>query len=494
MPDAHTLTITARPEALLALTPILREGVGIGLRPGLSLRQTMIQDLGFCPTCVEERVQTVFLDGSPVDDIDADHAVPGCTLALAGALPGVAGIAMRRDSPVGVFREGISHDSGHDIAPDSAQEGAATGTELLPVTLKLFNTVAIECLAAVLEQGVELRAGRLAELLAGDADALAQAAFALDGQSLDRAALIQALTGRADRLRVTAEHSAEQSTEQSAERSAEQSADQSAEKGEASGPHPDLATLAAIAEAAGEAILKVRDAGFRVEYKEDHSPLTRADLASHEAILRALAETFPAVPVLSEEGAAIPAERRQRWQRLFIVDPLDGTKEFVKALGEFCVCIALAENGYPALGAVHVPVWGKTYVGGLGQGAFRRENGGAWERIRVRQPDPAGLTVLVSRSHPSPETDAYLAGINVRERITAGSALKFCLLAEGKADLYPRLGGRMREWDSAAGQAVLEGAGGSVLVLENGQPGERLRVNKPDLENPPFLASGAPLA
>jgi 3'(2'), 5'-bisphosphate nucleotidase len=466
MPDTHTLTITARPEALLALTPILREGVGIGLRPGLNLRQTMIQDLGFCPTCVEERVQTVFLDGSPVDDIDADHAVPGCTLALAGALPGVAGIAMRRDSPVGVFREGIAH--------DIAQAEAATGTGLLPVTLKLFNTVALECLAAVLEQGVELRAGRLAELLAKDADALARAAFALDGQPLDRAALIQALAGRVDTLRVMAEHSAEQT--------------------EASGPHPDLATLADIAEAAGEAILKVRDAGFRVEYKEDNSPLTRADLAAHEVILRALAERFPTVPVLSEEGADIPAEKRRRWQRLFIVDPLDGTKEFVKALGEFCVCIALAEHGYPALGAVHVPVWGKTYVGGLGQGAFRRETGGAWERIRVRQPDPAGLTVLVSRSHPTPETDSYLATQNVRERVTAGSALKFCLIAEGKADLYPRLGGRMREWDSAAGQAVLEGAGGSVLVIEEGQPGPRLQVNKPELENPPFVASATPMA
>jgi hypothetical protein len=108
-----------RPKALLALTPILREGVAVSLRPGLSLRQTMVQDLGFCPECVEERVQTVFLDGSPVDDIDADQARQGCTLALAGALPGVAGIAMRRDSPVGVFREGIAHDA----MPDNRRRG-----------------------------------------------------------------------------------------------------------------------------------------------------------------------------------------------------------------------------------------------------------------------------------------------------------------------------------------------------------------------------------
>lgn len=253
-----------------------------------------------------------------------------------------------------------------------------------------------------------------------------------------------------------------------------------------------LDALADIAEAAGAAIMAVRRAGFSVDYKDDASPLTRADLAAHESILGGLAQQFPGVPVLSEEGAAIPYAERARWQRLFIVDPLDGTKEFVKELGEFCVCIALAEGGYPLLGAVHVPVWGKTYAGGLGLGAFRRETGGAWQEIRVRRPDPAGLTVLASRSHPSPDTEAYLAGKNVRERVTAGSALKFCLVAEGAADLYPRLN-FTREWDTAAGQAVLEGAGGSVLTLINGQPAGRMPVNKPALENPPFLASAAPL-
>lgn len=475
MPQTHRLTVTARPEALLALTPILREGVGIGLRPGLSLRQTMVQDLGFCPECVEERVQTVFLDGSPVDDIDADSAVAGCTLALAGSLPGVAGIAMRRGSPVGVFREGIAHDITHNIthAPPHDEASRSATVELLPVTLKLFNSVALECMAAVLEQGVSMRAGRLAELLEADPDALAQASFRLDGQALDRAGLLAALAGRTETLRVLAEAQA------------------------AASPTADLATLAAIAEAAGAAIMEVRRTGFTVEYKDDASPLTRADLAAHETIMRGLAEHFPGVPVLSEEGAALPYETRARWQRLFIVDPLDGTKEFVKELGEFCVCIALAEDGFPALGAVHVPVWGKTYVGGLSLGAFRREVGpgssGAWQAIRVRQPNEAGLTVLASRSHPSPETEAWLADRNVAERITAGSALKFCLVAEGKADLYPRLGTGMREWDSAAGQAVLEGAGGSVLVLVDGKPGPRMPVNKPDLLNGPFVASAKPL-
>lgn len=264
-------------------------------------------------------------------------------------------------------------------------------------------------------------------------------------------------------------------------------------------PSGEFALLADIAEEAGAAIMDVRRTGYSVEYKDDASPLTRADTASHEVILRGLARHFPGVPVLSEEGADIPAEERRRWRRLFIVDPLDGTKEFVKELGEFCVCIALAEDGFPALGAVHVPVWGKTYVGGLAEhlgispGAYRRENGGAWAPVQVRQPDEtAGLTVLASRSHPSPGTEAWLLGKNVRERISAGSALKFCLVAEGKADVYPRFN-FTREWDTAAGQAVLEGAGGSVRTLtQDGQPGARLPVNKPDLLNPNFIASALP--
>lgn len=250
-----------------------------------------------------------------------------------------------------------------------------------------------------------------------------------------------------------------------------------------------LATLAAIAEAAGAAIMAVRGSGdLGLVTKTDDSPLTRADLAAHRLIAAALAEAFPGVPLLSEEGAGIPFAERGGWRQLFIVDPLDGTKEFVKELGEFCVCIALAEDGFPALGAVHVPVWDKTYAGGLGLGAFRRESGGPWAPIAARRPGADGLVVLASRSHPSPETEAYLAGLPVRERITAGSALKFCLVAEGAADLYPRLGRGTREWDTAAGQAVLEGAGGSVRTLD----GARLPVNKPDLYNPPFVAQGLP--
>ena len=261
-------------------------------------------------------------------------------------------------------------------------------------------------------------------------------------------------------------------------------------------PAPRLVALAEIAEDAGRAILAVRAGGFQVAYKSDNSPLTQADTAAHESIVRGLNQAFPGVPVLSEESAAPPYPDRARLERLFIVDPLDGTKEFVKDNGEFCVCIALAEHGYPALGAVHVPMRAQTYAGGLGLGAFRRgitpTGPGPWRAISVRQQPAAGLVALASRSHPSPEIDAYLTLHNVRQRITAGSALKFCLLAEGQADLYPRFN-PTHEWDTAAGQAVLEGAGGSVLQFVDGEPGQRLAVNKPELLNGPFLASAKPL-
>lgn len=201
MSQTQTLTLSARPEDLLALTPLFREGVRISVSPGRTLRQTMVQDLGFCPECVEERVQTVFLDGSPVDDIDADQVTQDCTLALAGALPGVAGIAMRRGSPVGVFREGISHGTGHGEG-HGVKQGAGG---MLCATLKLFNSVALECLAWVLEQGVELRAGRLADLLSEEPEALAGAGFRLDGRVMGRQEAIAALRGLPGPVRLTAE-------------------------------------------------------------------------------------------------------------------------------------------------------------------------------------------------------------------------------------------------------------------------------------------------
>ncbi|GAB6126431.1 hypothetical protein [Humidesulfovibrio idahonensis] len=198
MPDHSTLVLRAAPEALGGLAPLAREGFGVAARPGRPLRETLTQDFGLCPDCVEERIQTVFLDGSPVDDIDQDSARPGCTLALAAAMPGVAGIAMRRGSPVGVFREGVTHHA------DAAGAAGAEQTRPFALTLKLFNSVAVECLANVLEKGVEVRAARLAELMESNSEALKDVSFALDGQPLDRDGVLRALRAMAGALRLEA--------------------------------------------------------------------------------------------------------------------------------------------------------------------------------------------------------------------------------------------------------------------------------------------------
>ncbi|MDR3640999.1 MAG: hypothetical protein P4L39_06720 [Humidesulfovibrio sp.] len=195
MAEISVLQLRAAPETLAGLTPLAREGFGVLARPGRTLRETLTKDLGLCPECVEERIQTVFLDGSPVDDIDQDRAQPGCTLALAAAMPGVAGIAMRRGSPVGVFRESVTH---------HADARALDRAEPFELTLKLFNSVAVECLANVLVHGVVVRAARLAELLETNPEALAEASFTLDGQPLDRAAAVRALHNLPGTLRLEA--------------------------------------------------------------------------------------------------------------------------------------------------------------------------------------------------------------------------------------------------------------------------------------------------
>jgi hypothetical protein len=195
MTEGDLLQVRAAKEDLAALNPLAREGFGVRVAAGRTLRDTLTDDLSLCPDCVEMRIQTVFLDGAPVDDIDQDYVRPGCTLALAGALPGVAGIAMRRGSPVGVFREGITH---------HAAQGLPESAKTLELTLKLFNSVAVECLALVLAHGVSLRAGRLAELLESDPEALAGAGFSLNGNDIGRGALIAALRGGQNRLRLEA--------------------------------------------------------------------------------------------------------------------------------------------------------------------------------------------------------------------------------------------------------------------------------------------------
>lgn len=195
MTETRTLLIQADAEALSALTPLAREGFGVDIAAGRSLRQTLTGDLCLEAECVEKRIQTVFLDGSPVDNIDTDYARPGSALALASALPGVAGICMQRQSRIGVYREGITHQGGASIPATDRS---------LRITLKLFNTVAVECLAQVLSRGVEVRSGRLAELLETNPEALVCAGFRLDGQELSRADLTAALRGGNAPLHITA--------------------------------------------------------------------------------------------------------------------------------------------------------------------------------------------------------------------------------------------------------------------------------------------------
>jgi len=244
----------------------------------------------------------------------------------------------------------------------------------------------------------------------------------------------------------------------------------------------DLDVLKEIARRAGDAIMEVYTGQVEVEYKDDRSPLTAADKAAHAVIVAGLKQNWPEIPILSEEGAEIAYAERQNWQRFWLVDPLDGTKEFIKKNGEFTVNIALIEEGQPTLGVVYVPAQEKTYLGVVGQQATVQQGGSVAAPIQVRQVDPAGLTVVMSRSHPSAELEAYLQGMNVKEALPVGSSMKLCVVAEGKADLYPRLGPTM-EWDTAAGHAVVLAAGGTVQT----PAGEDLVYNKENLLNPFFI-------
>jgi len=254
------------------------------------------------------------------------------------------------------------------------------------------------------------------------------------------------------------------------------------------------AALIPVAEAAGDAIMRVYQAEFAVERKSDDSPLTLADLESQRVILAALAQLTPDIPVLSEESAAAPWNERSQWRELWVVDPLDGTREFIKRNGEFTVNIALVSDHEPLLGVVAAPALKVLYWGAAGVGAFRRR-AGLEDSIRV-SPRQHPLRVVGSRSHASADTAAYLERLGERQGEPLGphdvrgigSSLKFCRVAEGAADLYPRFG-PTSEWDTAAGQALLEAAGGAVVRLD----GHRLRYNcRESLINGDFLACGGP--
>ena len=249
-----------------------------------------------------------------------------------------------------------------------------------------------------------------------------------------------------------------------------------------------IGALGEIARAAGRKILEIYGQDFEVTQKADQSPLTQADLASHRLIRDELAKLTPGIPLLSEESADIDFEIRSSWPEYWLVDPLDGTKEFVNRNGEFTVNIALIRNHDPLLGVVHVPVTGVTYAGVVGTGATRQEAAGPAVPIHVQVPSAEPVRVVGSRSHANPRLAQYLEPLGDYEMVSMGSSLKFCLLAEGKADLYPRLG-PTSEWDTAAAHAVVLSSGGHIVTLDN----RPLQYNcKPSLLNPEFVVYGDP--
>jgi len=251
-----------------------------------------------------------------------------------------------------------------------------------------------------------------------------------------------------------------------------------------------IEAVTAVAEEAGARILEVYETDFAVERKDDRSPLTAADMAAHRAIVDGLRSLEPRLPILSEESGEAAIRERRAWRRYWLVDPLDGTREFVKRNGEFTVNIAAVEDHRPVLGVVYVPVTGVCYFAAAGRGARRRDPDGAVTPLRVR-PLPGGrITVAGSRSHSNATTRAFIDNLSAElgevELISIGSSLKTCLVAEGRADVYPRFG-ETSEWDTAAAQCVVEQAGGHLTDMRL----EPLRYNTGEsLINPPFLVFG----
>ena len=247
-----------------------------------------------------------------------------------------------------------------------------------------------------------------------------------------------------------------------------------------------LEELRRIARAAGVLAMQHYGAAEEIVYKDDRSPLTAADRAAHDAIVPALEEMTPDIPVISEEGRLPPYEERRDWRRFWLVDPLDGTKEFLHQNGEFTVNIALIEDGEPVLGVVYAPAILVEYSAGRGLGSWKREPGG--EAVRLTgpaAPGPDGAIVVESRSHPSKELEDFLKTIKVARRVQAGSSLKFGVVAEGAAHLYPRFG-PTHDWDVAAGDCVWRNAAVS------GQRPSSIVYNSPALLNPGFVIGVMP--
>ena len=243
----------------------------------------------------------------------------------------------------------------------------------------------------------------------------------------------------------------------------------------------DTAKKAALE--AGSEILKIYESGdFSIESKSDNSPLTLADKAAHEKIVSYLEQT--GIPILSEEGKSIPFEERSGWDYFWMVDPLDGTKEFIKKNGEFTVNIALIHRGEAVLGVVYPPILKEIYWAINTEGSFK-EKKGVLSKLNTTKKglEGSGLRVVASRSHMSEETKKYIDGFKEANIVSKGSSLKFLLIASGEADVYPRFGPTM-EWDTAAAHAIVTGAGGSVTLEDGVTP---LSYNKPNLLNPYFI-------
>lgn len=239
-----------------------------------------------------------------------------------------------------------------------------------------------------------------------------------------------------------------------------------------------------IADEASEKVLHIYQSDFKVNYKEDHSPITAADIASHDIIVKGLRQISRDIPILSEEGAEIPWEERKKWRRFWLIDPIDGSKDFTQRTGEFTVNIAMIEDGEPVMGVVTAPALKEAFWGIKGEGAHMRDRTGRVHRIRVAEPKDT-LRVVASKNHLNEETRAFIEALGSHETVQAGSSLKFCRIAEGHADIYPRMG-PTSEWDTAAAHAVLVAAGGKVQTPE-GQP---LVYGKENILNPNFIAAG----
>ncbi|MFC4260109.1 3'(2'),5'-bisphosphate nucleotidase CysQ [Marinobacter lacisalsi] len=239
-----------------------------------------------------------------------------------------------------------------------------------------------------------------------------------------------------------------------------------------------------IADIAGEKVMAIYQTDFEVETKEDNSPITEADIASHHVIVDGLKALTPDIPILSEESANAPWEERKNWDRFWLVDPIDGTKDFTNRTGEFTVNIALIENGEPVMGVVTAPALNEAYWGIKGQGAWKREADGSTRKLQVVNP-PEAIRTVASKNHLNQETRDFIDQLGNHELVQAGSSLKFCRIAEGKADIYPRLGPTC-EWDTGAAHAVLVAAGGKVNQLD----GTPLAYGKEHVLNPYFVASG----